>query len=203
MSDQETPHAPAPPPQPWEAAPRTPEVKDAMEHALVVELGAAAPGAVLQAFEQAGQVSITVPLDRILELCQQAKRALGYDYLVDLTAVDWMARPEGRFDVVYFLHRHSDQARVRLKVAVPESVPVPSVTRVWKTANWMEREVFDMFGVTFSGHPNLERILTWDGFNGHPLRKDFPVIGVDTGAAVYPDTYPEGGGPVKPKGGAA
>ena len=78
---------------------------------------------------------------------------------------------------------------------VAEGVEVPSVTGVWKVANWMEREVFDMFGVYFSGHPNLERILTWEGFNGHPLRKDFPIEGIDTGAAIYPDVYPPGGGP--------
>jgi hypothetical protein len=66
---------------------------------------------------------------------------------------------------------------------------------VWKTANWHERETFDMMGVQFEGHPNLERILMWDGFNGHPLRKDFPVRGVDTGARIYPEVFPEGGGP--------
>ena len=70
-----------------------------------------------------------------------------------------------------------------------------SVTGVWETANWMEREAFDMYGVRFDGHPDLRRILTWDGFQGHPLRKDFPVEGIDTGAAIYPDRYPEGGGP--------
>ena len=66
---------------------------------------------------------------------------------------------------------------------------------VWKTANWLEREAWDLFGIHFEGHPGLERILTWEGFNGHPLRKDFPVEGVDTGAAIYPDDFPEGGGP--------
>ena len=77
------------------------------------------------------------------------------------------------------------------------------MTGVWKIANWMEREVFDMFGIYFDGHPNLERILTWEGFNGHPLRKDFPVEGIDTGAAIYPDVYPPGGGPVRAGGEAA
>jgi hypothetical protein len=69
------------------------------------------------------------------------------------------------------------------------------VSSVWKTANWHERETFDMFGIEFAGHPNLERILMWDGFNGHPLRKDFPVRGIDTGARIYPEVFPEGGGP--------
>jgi hypothetical protein len=74
-------------------------------------------------------------------------------------------------------------------------VAVPSVTSVWRTANWHERETFDMMGIQFSGHPNLERILMWDGFNGHPLRKDFPIRGIDTGARIYPEVFPEGGGP--------
>jgi hypothetical protein len=69
------------------------------------------------------------------------------------------------------------------------------VSSVWKTANWHERETFDMLGIEFAGHPNLERILMWDGFNGHPLRKDFPIRGIDTGARIYPEVFPEGGGP--------
>jgi hypothetical protein len=84
---------------------------------------------------------------------------------------------------------------VRLRVWTAEGEPVPSVTTVWKTANWHERETFDMLGITFSGHPNLERILMWEGFNGHPLRKDFPIRGIDTGARIYPEVFPEGGGP--------
>jgi len=204
MADQETPiHSPAPALQPWEAPAKAPEAHDAMAHPLVAELVAALPGAAVGAVELAGQVTVAVTPDRILEACRLAKETLGYRYLVDLTAVDWTTRPEGRFDIVYFLHRHRDQARLRLKVVVAEGAEVASVTGIWKTANWMEREVFDMFGITFTGHPNLERILTWEGFNGHPLRKDFPLEGVDTGAAIYPDTYPEGGGPAKPKGGAS
>jgi NADH:ubiquinone oxidoreductase subunit C len=88
---------------------------------------------------------------------------------------------------------HRGNERLRLRVKVGESCP--SATAVWKTANWMEREVFDLFGIRFEGHPDLRRILTWDGFLGHPLRKDFPIEGIDTGAAIYPDRYPEGGGP--------
>jgi NADH-quinone oxidoreductase subunit C len=94
------------------------------------------------------------------------------------------------------MHRFSDSRRLRFKLRVADGVEVPTVTGVWKVANWMEREAFDMFGIYFADHPNLERILTWEGFNGHPLRKDFPVEGIDTGAAIYPDVYPPGGGPV-------
>jgi NADH-quinone oxidoreductase subunit C len=209
MADQETPTptpqttpvAPPQPKMPWEEKAVAPVPSDAKEHPQVAELERALPGAVAQAVEFAGQVTVTVPLERLADACRAAKDALGYMYLVDLTAVDWKERPEGRFDVVYWLHRHRDETRLRLKARVPDSTEVPSVTSVWKVADWMEREVFDMFGITFAGHPHLERILTWEGFNGHPLRKDFPIEGIDTGAAIYPDTYPEGGGPKKAEGG--
>ena len=189
-----SPEASAPKP-PWEEKPVTPVPRDAREHALVREIAAVLPDAVLEAVEFAGQVTATVAAERIVQVCRACKERLGFKFLVDLTAVDWMERPEGRFDVVYWVHRFSDSERLRLRVRVADGVEVPSVTGVWKVANWMEREVFDMFGVYFAAHPNLERILTWEGFNGHPLRKDFPIEGVDTGAAVYPDVFPPGGGP--------
>ena len=189
--------APAAPKPPWEERPVPPAPRDARQLPVVAELAAAAADAVLDAVELAGQVTVAVPADRLLEVCRTCKETLSFTYLVDLTAVDWKDRAEGRFDVVYWLHRFTDSCRLRLKVRIPEGVALPSVTPVWKTANWMEREVFDMFGITFAAHPGLERILTWDGFNGHPLRKDFPVEGIDTGAAIYPDVYPAGGGPVK------
>ena len=174
-----------------------PVARDAKELPLVRALADAVTGAVVEAVELAGQVSVVVPVDRLVEVCRACKDKLDFTFLVDLTAVDWKDRAEGRFDVVYWLHRFTDSCRLRLKVRLGDGIELPSVTSVWKTANWMEREVFDMFGVYFGGHPNLERILTWEGFNGHPLRKDFPIEGIDTGAAISPDVYPPGGGPVK------
>jgi NADH-quinone oxidoreductase subunit C len=202
MDEQTTPApaVPAAPPKPWEVRPTPPAPIDAAGHVQVTELVAQCPGAVLEAVEMAGQITAVVALDQILAVCHACKQTFGYAYLVDLTAVDWPAREGARFDVVYWLHRHADSLRLRLKVRIPEGAEVPSVTGVWKTANWMEREVFDMFGIYFGGHPNLERILTWEGFNGHPLRKDFPIEGIDTGAAIYPDIYPPGGGPPKVAG---
>lgn len=191
-----SPQPPAAPKPPWEEKPVTPVPTDAREHAQVKELLAAVPDAVIEAVEFAGQVTVTVDRGRIAEIGRVCKDKLGYAFLVDLTAVDWPERPEGRFDVVYWMHRHADSVRLRLKLRVGADAEVPSVTGVWKVADWMEREVFDMFGVYFAGHPNLERILTWEGFSGHPLRKDFPLEGIDTGAAVYPDVYPPGGGPI-------
>lgn len=183
------------PKPPWEEKPVPPDHEDAADDPDAAALNAELPGAVLAADRYAGEVTLTVPADRIVEICSFLKTGLGYGFLVDLTAIDWPGREEGRFDVVYWMHRHDDSKRLRLRAAVADETPVASVSGVWKTANWMEREAYDMFGIVFEGHPGLERILTWEGFNGHPLRKDFPVEGIDTGAAIYPDTYPPGGGP--------
>ena len=182
------PAAPAAPPKP-----AGPKPTDATGKPLVAALAAAIPGAVLEAYEFVGETTVKVAPEKLVEACRHLKDAEGFTYLVDLTAVDWKER-EPRFDVLLLLHSFSrGQERLRLKVAVGESCP--SVTGVWLTANWMEREAFDMYGIRFEGHPDLRRILTWDGFQGHPLRKDFPVEGIDTGAAIYPERYPEGGGP--------
>ena len=154
------PQPPAAPKPPWEEKPVTPVPHDARDLPQVRELAAVASDAVLEAVELAGQVTVTVAPERLVDTARACK-ALGYAFLVDLTAVDWQARPEGRFDVVYWMHRHGDSSRIRLRVRVAEGVELPSVTGVWKVANWMEREVFDMFGIYFADHPNLERILTW------------------------------------------
>ncbi len=154
--------------------------------------------AILEAREFAGEITLLVERRRIREVCESFKRD-GFSYLVDLTGVDYSTYPtppgDLRFGVVYHLYSFDRKFRVRLKLRVADGVKVPSVSSVWKTANWPERETFDMFGIEFEGHPNLERILTWDGFNGHPLRKDFPIRGIDTGARIYPEVFPEGGGP--------
>jgi NADH-quinone oxidoreductase subunit C len=183
------------PKPPWEEKPVPPDHEDAADDADAVALGSELPGSVLGADRFAGDVTLTVPADRIVDVCRFLKHDCDYKFLVDLTAVDWPGREEGRFDVIYWLHRHDDSKRLRLRAVVAEDAPVASVTGVWKTADWMEREAYDMFGIVFEGHPGLERILTWEGFNGHPLRKDFPVEGIDTGAAIYPEIYPPGGGP--------
>lgn len=185
------------PKQPWEVKPVPPEHEDATGDPDAAALGATIDGAVLAAGRFAGDVTLTVPRESIVEICRFLKEEQGYSFLVDLTAVDWPEREEARFDVVYWMHRFEDSKRLRLLAAVPEETPIGSVTGIWKTANWLERETYDMFGIVFVGHPGLERILTWEGFNGHPLRKDFPVEGIDTGAAIYPDVYPPGGGPVR------
>jgi NADH-quinone oxidoreductase subunit C len=191
--------APEEPKQPWEAKPVTPEHEDASADPDVMALAAAIDGAVLAADRFAGDITVTVPADKIVDICHALKSGRGFKFLVDLTAIDWLERAPGRFDLVYWMHRFDDSKRIRLVAALPAERAIASVTGVWRTANWLEREVYDMFGIHFEGHPALERILTWEGFNGHPLRKDFPVEGIDTGAAIYPDVYPPGGGPLRPE----
>ena len=194
MSEQ-TPPSPAPAPAPAAPAGRT--VDDIKRDPLVASAVARVDDAVLDAKEFAGELTLFVDRDRIVEVARAFKDS-GYVYLVDLAAVDYSKYPAHanlRFSVSYTLYSFQKNARVRLRVWTDEQSPVPSVTSVWRTANWHERETYDMFGIQFSGHPNLERILMWEGFNGFPLRKDFPVRGIDTGARIYPEVFPEGGGP--------
>jgi len=185
----------APPKPPWEEKPVPPVHEDASDDPDVAALRDGVEGSVEAADRFADQVTVTVPREKIVEICRFLKEERGFTFLVDLTAADWPEREEGRFDLYYWMHRFEDNRRLRLRTTVPEEQTIATVSVVWKTANWMEREVYDMYGVLFEGHPNLERILTWEGFNGHPLRKDFPVEGIDTGAAIYPDVFPPGGGP--------
>src|SRR5579871_6362082 len=96
--------------------------------------------------------------------------------IVDITAVDWPGR-DRRFDVVYHLLSPTQNARLRVKVETDEAMPVPSIIDVYPGANWFERETYDLYGVLFTGHPDMRRILTDYGFEGHPLRKDFPLTG--------------------------
>ncbi len=179
---------------PWEDKPVPPSHADAARDEDATALAEGVEGAFIAAGSFAGEITITVAKDKIVDACRFFKTEKDYSFLVDLTAIDWPDREGGRFDVIYWMHRFSDSKRLRLTTVVDDET-IGSVSAIWKTANWMEREVYDMFGIIFEGHPGLERILTWEGFNGHPLRKDFPVEGIDTGAAIYPDVFPPGGGP--------
>ena len=103
----------------------------------------------------------------------------GFQQLMDITGVDWFQR-DPRFDVVYHLLNLASQERLRLKVRVNDQESLPSLVARYKAADWFEREVFDLFGIPFLGHPRLERLLMWRDFPGHPLRKDFPLDGGDS-----------------------
>jgi NADH-quinone oxidoreductase subunit C len=189
---------PSSPPPPTEGAPPARTVEDIKRDPLVAAAVERVGDAVLDAKELAGEITLFVDRDRIVEVARVFK-ASGFVYLVDLAGVDYSKYPNHaglRFSIAYTLYSFQKNARIRLRVWTDEKGAVPSVTSVWKTANWHERETFDMLGIVFSGHPNLERILMWEGFNGHPLRKDFPIRGIDTGARIYPEVFPEGGGPM-------
>lgn len=112
-------------------------------------------------------------LKEIMDFLKNDSRLL-FHVLIDITAVDYPDR-KLRFDVVYHLLSLSFNRRLRIKLQVEEGQPVDSLTPLWGCANWLEREVWDMYGVPFAGHPNLKRILMYDGFEGHPLRKDYPI----------------------------
>ena len=119
------------------------------------------------------EVTVYVPRERIVDVCRFCKNGpdMGYDYLSDLTGNDWPDR-DPRFEVIYQLYSMQHFTYLRLKVRVPEDdLTVPSVTSVWRTANWHERETFDLFGIRFEGHPDLRRILLSEDWEGHPLRQ--------------------------------
>lgn len=122
--------------------------------------------------------TVVIQREQVIESMRTFKNE-GYDMLMDLTAVDWLARRgegDSRFEVVYHLYSVKSGRRIRVKVPLQKDNPtIPSATPIWKGANWFEREVYDMFGVNFDGHPNLKRLLLFDEFEGHPLRKDYPI----------------------------
>jgi NADH-quinone oxidoreductase subunit C len=177
-----------------EAAKPKLEATDASAHPWVASIRTAVPDSVVSAKQFAGQVTVTVAREAVARVARHLKEGEDFRYCVDVTAVDWKTR-QPRFDVVYHFYSFSKNDRIRIKCGVAEGDDVPSIATVYLAANWSERETYDMFGIRFAGHPDLRRILTWDGFHGHPLRKDFPVEGIDTGAAIYPEEWPEGGGP--------
>ncbi|MBI5397310.1 MAG: NADH-quinone oxidoreductase subunit C [Verrucomicrobia bacterium] len=145
------------------------------------------------------EVTITVPRENIAVICSFLKGDAGcaFDYLVDICGVDnYDAAP--RFEVDYLLYSMKNGGLLRLKVGVPESDPtVPSVSSVWRTADWHEREAYDMVGIRFTGHPDLRRILMWEGYPFHPLRKDFPLEGKpsDVPGVAFTQAAPLDGGP--------
>jgi NADH-quinone oxidoreductase subunit C len=142
----------------------------------------------------AGDLVLKVTLAVYRELCAALKQEHGYTLFVDLCGAHFPKRePALQFEVVTILYSLAANRRVRVKVATDEATPVPSLVPVFAGANWQEREVYDMFGVRFADHPDMTRILLWEGFNGHPLRKDFPVEGIDTGAPSTPSTTTRSG----------
>jgi NADH-quinone oxidoreductase subunit C len=123
-----------------------------------------------------GELTLTIKRDDNLAVLQHLRDIEGFSSFVDVCGVDYPERAE-RFDVVYHLLSMAKNIRVRVKLSTDEDTPVASASALWPAADWFEREAFDMYGILFSGHPDLRRILTDYGFHGHPLRKDFPLTG--------------------------
>jgi NADH-quinone oxidoreductase subunit C len=134
--------------------------------------------ALLDTKQAVGEVTLTVKREEITNVLKMLRDTPGLEYqqLMEMAGVDYPERAE-RFEVVYHLLSLTKNRRIRVKVSTDESTPVPTVTTLWPVAGWLEREVYDMYGVTFAGNPDLRRILTDYGFEGYPQRKDFPLTG--------------------------
>jgi NADH-quinone oxidoreductase subunit C len=124
-----------------------------------------------------GETTLTVKREDIAEICRHCRESLGFDYLIDIASVDNFGN-EPRFEIVYELSSIASNEHLRLKLGVSEDEPqVATVSGIWPAANWHEREIFDMMGIGFTAHPDLRRILMWEGYPYYPLRKDFPLGG--------------------------
>ncbi len=175
--DEHNPHA--------KATTYVPEVVEALQEQF---------GDAIEAVElYAGEHTVRVRADRIVDVCRFLKEAQGFNYLADLGGIDRFT-DEGRFEVFYNLVAIERRKRIRLKVRLEEDHPVvPSVTSVYRAANWNERECYDMFGIRFERHPDLRRMYMPEDFEYHPLRKEFPLLGIPGSLPLPPQTP---GGPL-------
>jgi len=152
---------------------------------------------ILNKREFRGETTLFVRREDIAEICRTCKETLGFDFLLDISSVDNFG-VEPRFELVYELSSISTNEHLRLKLSISEDEPnVATVSGVWPTANWHEREIYDMMGIGFTGHPDLRRILMWDGYPYFPLRKDFPLGGKqsDVPEVAFTKAAPLEGGP--------
>jgi NADH-quinone oxidoreductase subunit C len=158
--------------------PDPPPPADKMPPAFIAGLEAAIPGSVTAVSYWVGDWTIIVPADKILAIARHLRddSDAAFDLCSDVTASDWPPRAE-RFDLIYCLYSTRRRVRVRVKARVADQQPIASVTPVWPSANWLEREVIDMFGIEFTGHPDPRRILMPEDWQGHPQRKDYPLEG--------------------------
>jgi len=165
---------------------------------LAQQLRARFPALLSDPVEFRGEITLKVSdAERMPELCASAKADLGFDYLVDITSVDNYG-DDPRFTIVYHLYGYGHLCQLRLKTDLSEEKgEMPTVTSVWRTADWHEREIYDMMGIRFRGHPDLRRILMWEGYPYYPLRKDFPLAGKpsDVPEVAFTNAAPLDGGP--------
>ena len=137
------------------------------------------PGAALEAGRSVDFATIYVPADRLVETCRALRDtpALDFKVLTEITAADYLPR-EPRYEVVYILVSIANRLRLRMKVRLPnDAAHLATVSSIWPAANWLEREVWDLFGIAFDGHPDPRRLLMPEDWEGHPLRKDYPITG--------------------------
>jgi len=163
-------HAPPKPPAPMAATPWEGDVPTQLKNRFA--------GQISQCSTYLGQNFVVVLADAVVPVLEFLKLEADFDYLVDITAVDYLHRPE-RFDLVYILYSFSRNERLRVKAMIADGVPAQTVVNVHTGANWLEREVFDMFGIQFAGHPDLRRILMPEEWEGFPLRKEYSIIKQD------------------------
>jgi len=150
-----------------------------------------------QRTEFRGETSFTISPADLREVANVCRTDLSFDYLLDITSIDNFGE-EPRFELIYHLYSMRHGVHLRLKLKVPEEIgPVDTVSDIWPTANWHEREAYDMMGIKFAGHPDLRRILMWDGYPFFPLRKDFPLQGLpsDMPDIAFTKVTPMEGGP--------
>jgi NADH-quinone oxidoreductase subunit C len=166
------PHAPAAPAKPTGPAP------EPWNSGLVSALKRQYGSGIREASTYLGQNYMIVDSSLIPELLQVLRDQEHFDYCVDITAVHYPQR-EKQFDLIWILYSFARNERIRVKIMIAEGEIVPSSVSIWPTANWLEREVYDMFGIRFEGHPDLKRILLPEGWKGHPLRKDYGIIQQD------------------------
>jgi len=144
----------------------------------VVKLKEKFATSIIDIVEFRGEVTVTVKREDVIPVLSFLKQSLQFNLLTDVTAVDYQGKKEDRFMMVYQVYSIPNKDCLRIKSPVPESdCCIQSATQVWRTANWLEREVFDLFGITFDNHPDLRRILMAPDWEGHPLRKDYPLQG--------------------------
>ena len=166
------PAAPKPPAAPAKPAGPVPEP---WESELVASLKQQYGSGIVEALSYMGQKYVTVDSSILPEILLRMRDAEGFDYCVDITAVHYPKR-EQQFDIVYVLYSFPHNVRIRVKSRITDGEHVQSAVRIWPTADWLEREVFDMFGTVFEGHPGLKRILLPEDWKGHPLRKDYDIL---------------------------
>jgi NADH-quinone oxidoreductase subunit C len=157
-------------------APHVP--KTASDEGVVAAARKALGDALIEVREHVGEITLVIQRETVVDVCRTLRDTPGLEYqqLMEMAGVDYPERPE-RFEVVYHLLSLTKNRRIRVTISTDEQTPVPSVTGLWPVAGWLEREVYDMYGVGFSGNPDLRRILTDYGFEGYPQRKDFPLTG--------------------------